>query len=163
MTNLLNYLSCEYKSLTAEVRKLNFKVTYIFLSVAFITFLSIVIASPNFYYENFSRDRFLSRIYWFLTDGSLMFILPVLSVKLIFRENLSEYGFSLGDKKFGIITSVIFVTVMFITVWIVSGSQTFAATYPQGGPKVKENFTIFILYELCVLVYMLGREFFWRG
>ena len=163
MTNLLNYLSCEYKSLTAEVRKLNFKVTYIFLSVAFITFLSIVIASPNFYYENFSRDRFLSRIYWFLTDGSLMFILPVLSIKLIFRENLSAYGFSLGDKKFGIITSVIFVTVMFITVWIVSGSQTFAATYPQGGPKVKENFTIFILYELCVLVYMLGWEFFWRG
>ena len=44
-----------------------------------------------------------------------------------------------------------------------ASSQTFAATYPQGGPKVKENFTIFILYELCVLVYMLGWEFFWRG
>ncbi|MBS1551286.1 MAG: CPBP family intramembrane metalloprotease [Bacteroidetes bacterium] len=163
MTNLLNYISVEIKALITEVRKLDFKISYIFLSVAIITFLSIVIASPNFYYENFSRDRFFSRIYWFLTDGSLMFILPVLSVKFIFREKLSSYGFTLGDKKFGIITSLIFLTVMFITVWFVSGSQTFASTYPQGGSKVKENFTVFFIYELCVLVYMLGWEFFWRG
>ena len=163
MKNLINYFSGEIKSLASEIKKLNFKVTYIFLSVAFITFLSIVIASPNFYYDNFSRDRFYSRIYWFLTDGTLMFLLPLISVKIIFRENLSLYGFTLGDKKFGLLTSIVFLAAMLITVWFVSGSQTFANTYPQGGPKVKENFVIFILYELCILIYMLGWEFFWRG
>jgi len=163
INNLIQYLNSEIKSLITEIRKLDFKVSYIFLSIAFITFLSMVLASPNFYYENFGRDRFFSRVYWFLTDGFLMFILPVLSIKLLFKEKLSDYGFTLGDKKFGFITSGIFLFVMLIVVWIVSGNPTFAATYPQGGIKVKENFTTFFLYELCILIYMLGWEFFWRG
>ena len=92
-----------------------------------------------------------------------MFILPLLSIKFIFKEKISDYGFTLGDKKFGLITSGIFFLVMIIVVWIVSGSQTFAITYPQGGVKVRENLMIFILYEICILIYMLGWEFFWRG
>ncbi|MBL8006674.1 MAG: CPBP family intramembrane metalloprotease [Ignavibacteria bacterium] len=161
--NLITYLKSEIKSVASEVRKLDFKISYIFLSIAFITFLSIVFASPNFYYENFSRDRFYSRVYWFLMDGGLMSILPLLSVKIVFREKLSDYGFTLGDKKFGLITSGIFLAFMLVTVWIVSGSEKFAATYPQGGVKVKESLTVFVLYELCILIYMFGWEFFWRG
>jgi len=160
---LIKYLKNEFNSLIHEIRTLDFKVTYIFLSIAFITFLSLSFSSPNFYYENFSRDRFYSRVYWFLMDGGLMFILPLLSIKIIFREKISDYGFTLGDKKFGIVTSGLFLAVMLIIVWIVSGSSAFANTYPQGGPKVREGFVIFFLYELCVLVYMLGWEFFWRG
>ncbi|MEP7145423.1 MAG: CPBP family intramembrane glutamic endopeptidase [bacterium] len=160
---MLKYFRSELKSLFNEIKKLDFKITYIFLSIAFITFLSLVFASPNFYYENVSRNRFFSRIYWFLTDGGLMFLLPLLSVKLVFKEKLSDYGFTLGDRKFGVITFAIFFFVMFIIVWIVSGSPTFAATYPQGGVKVRESLGIFILYELCILIYMLGWEFFWRG
>jgi len=156
-------LVSEVKSLISEIKKLDFKVTYIFLSIAFITFLSLVFAAPSFYYENFSRDRFFSRIYWFLVDGGLMFLLPLLSIKLVFREKLSAYGFTLGDKKFGIITFSIFLFVMLVIVWIVSGSPVFAATYPQGGQRVRESFVLFFLYELCILVYMLGWEFFWRG
>lgn len=160
---MLEYLKNEFRSLLNEIRKLDFKVSYIFMSIAFIIFLSLSFSSPNFYYENFSRDRFFSRIYWFLADGSIMFFLPLLSIKFVFKEKLSDYGFTLGDKKFGLITSVIFLIVMLVVVWIVSGSLTFAITYPQGGPKVKEGLLIFALYELCILIYMLGWEFFWRG
>ncbi len=160
---MIKYLSQEIKSLLSEIKKLDFKITYIFLSIAFITFLSLVFASPNFYYENFSRDRFYSRIYWYLADGGLMFILPVLSIKLVFRQKLSDFGFTLGDKKFGLITFSIFLAVMLLVVWIVSGSTDFAAMYPQGGEKVKDSLLIFFLYELCILIYMLGWEFFWRG
>lgn len=157
------YISKELKSLFSEIRKLNFKLTYIFLSIAFIIFLSIVFASPNFYYENFSRDRLFSRVYWFLFDGGLMFLLPALSIKFVFREKISDYGFRPGDVKFGLYSSLVFFIAMLITVWFVSGSLKFASTYPQGGSKVSENFTIFFLYELCILIYMLGWEFFWRG
>lgn len=160
---MIKYLNTELKSLFDEVKKLDFKITFILLSIAFITFISLVFSSPNFYYQNFGRDKFYSRIYWFLTDGCLMFLFPLLIIKLVFKEKLSDYGFTLGDKKFGLITSGIFLAVMLVTVWIVSGSQTFASTYPQGGPKVKESLLIFILYEICILVYMLGWEFFWRG
>lgn len=160
---MIKYLSSEIKSLLNELRTLEFKATYIFLSIAFITFLSIIFASPSFYYENFSRDKFYSRIYWFIADGGIMFILPFLSIKLIFREKLSEYGFTLGDKKFGIISFMIFFLVMLVIVWIISGSQLFASAYPQGGPRVRESLSIFLFYEFCVLIYMFGWEFFWRG
>jgi len=160
---LLKYFRSELDSLLSEIRKLDFKITYIFLSIAFITFLSLVFASPNFYYDNFGRNRFLSRIYWFLTDGGIMFLLPLLSIKLIFKEKISDYGFTLGDKKFGMTTSAVFLIFMMIIIWFVSGSPNFASTYPQGGVKVRESFSIFILYELCILIYMLGWEFFWRG
>ncbi|MEO6696034.1 MAG: CPBP family intramembrane glutamic endopeptidase [Ignavibacteria bacterium] len=160
---MIKYLSAELRTLLAEIKKLDFKVTFIFISIALITFLSIVFAAPNFYYENFNRDRFLSRIYWFLTDGSLMFILPLLIIKLIFREKFTDYGFTLGDKKFGFLTFGVFLFIMLIVVWVASGSQVFVNTYPQGGAKVRESFSVFILYELCILIYMLGWEFFWRG
>lgn len=163
MKGIKEYLADEIKSLIKEIKTLDFKVTYILLSVALITFLSIVFASPNFYMENFSRDKFLSRVYWFLTDGTLMFLLPVISIKFIFKENLSAFGFTFGDKKFGLITSSLFFIVMLIIVWIVSGSEKFASTYPQGGIKVSENLINFVFYELCILIYMLGWEFFWRG
>lgn len=160
---MIKYLISEIKSLTAEIKKLDFKISFIFLSIAFITFISLVFASPNFYYENISRDRFYSRIYWFLADGGLMFLFPLLIIKIVFREKLADYGFTLGDKKFGLITSGIFLAVMLVIVWIVSGSASFAAMYPLGGIKVKENIDLFLLYEFCVLIYMLGWEFFWRG
>lgn len=157
------YITREYRAFIEEIKKLDFKVTFIFISIAIITFLSIVYASPNFYYEYVSRDKMFSRIYWFLADGILMFAIPALIIKFIFKEKISDYGFRLGDVKFGLYSAGIFFIVMLITVWIVSGSQKFAATYPQGGSKVSGSLMIFLVYELCVLVYMLGWEFFWRG
>lgn len=160
---MIEYFKTEIKSLIEETKKLDFKIVYIFLSIALITFLSLSFSSPTFYYANFGRNRFDSRIYWFLMDGLLMFILPLLSIKFVFKEKLTDYGFTLGDKKFGFLTSGIFLIVMLIIVWIASGSEKFASTYPQGGIKVSESFSIFILYELSILIYMLGWEFFWRG
>jgi len=160
---LIGYLKNEISKLISETRKLEFKVIYIFVSVAIIIFISLTFASPTFYYNNFGSDKLSSRIYWFLTDGSLMFLLPVLSIKLIFKEKLSDYGFTFGDKKFGLITAGLFFAVMFVIVWIVSSSQAFAITYPQGGAVLKDNLGLFLLYELCILVYMLGWEFLWRG
>lgn len=98
-----------------------------------------------------------------LCDGSLMFILPVLSVKFILKDKLKNYGIASGDKKFGIITLSVFLLFMLVVIWFVSASKDFAETYPQGGSGVKESLVIFLLYELCVFYYMLGWEFFWRG
>jgi len=159
----MSALSKEFREIFDNFRKLDFKVTYIFLSIAIITLISICFASTGFYYDNIGKDRFDSRIYWFLMDGSLMFILPVLSIKFIFKQKLSEYGLQVGNLKYGVITTLIFLFFMVIIVWIVSGSEAFANAYPQGGSKVKESVIIFVLYELAIAYYMLGWEFFWRG
>ncbi|TRZ51614.1 hypothetical protein D4R99_04145 [bacterium] len=159
----MGYLLAEIKQLIEETKKLDFRTTYIFISVAVIVYISIVFASPNFYYEMFSRDKLNSRVYWFLTDGAVMFLLPALSIKLIFKQKLSDFGFRLGDKKFGIITAALFFFVMLPVVWIVSSNKEFAAAYPQGGIVLKQQYGLLVAYELCILVYMLGWEFLWRG
>jgi len=158
----LNLLS-ELKSLKDETKKLDFKVTFVFISVAIITFISIVFASPNFYYDHIGKDRLMSRIYWFLADGGIMFLLPVISIKFFLKGKLSDYGFKLGDVKFGVITVLIFFAVMLPILWIASASESFASAYPQGGSSLKENMSLFFFYEFCILIYMLGWEFLWRG
>lgn len=160
---MIDYLKNEFRNLIAETKTLEFRIVYIFMSVAFIVFLSLTAASPAFYYDYFGRNRLDSRIYWFLVDGSFMFLIPVLSIKFIFRKRLSDFGFTLGDKKFGLVTSALFFVFMFIVVWIVSASQEFTVAYPQGGAALKTDIRLLFFYEFCVLIYMLGWEFLWRG
>jgi len=160
---LIDYLKNEFRNLIAETKTLEFRIVYIFMSVAFIVFFSLTAASPAFYYDYFGRNRLDSRIYWFLVDGSFMFLIPVLSIKFIFKKKLSDFGFTLGDKKFGLITSALFFVFMFITVWIVSASQEFTLAYPQGGAALKTDIRLLFFYEFCILIYMLGWEFLWRG
>jgi hypothetical protein len=161
----LGYLKNEIKKLFGEIKSLSFKETFIFMAVAVITFVSMYYASPNFFRRVFdtSDDKFYATLYWFATDGFLMFILPIIIIKFIFKQKLSDYGFQKGDIKFGLITSVIFIAVMIPVIWIASGSEVFARTYPQGGVKIRENIEILLYYELFVGFYMLGWEFFWRG
>lgn len=159
----MSYLKNEFRELIKESKSLDFKTVYIFISVAIIIFLSLTVASPSFYYDHFGKNRLESRIYWFLMDGSFMFLIPVLSIKFVFRKKLSDFGFTLGDKKFGLITSSIFFSIMFVVVWIVSSSIEFKVAYPQGGEALRNNYPLLFVYELCILVYMLGWEFLWRG
>lgn len=160
---MISYFKNEFRDLIKETKTLDFRTVYIFMSVAVIIFLSLTVASPSFYYDHFGKNRLESRIYWFLMDGSFMFLIPVISIKLIFKKKLSDFGFTLGDKKFGIITSALFFLFMFIIVMIVSSSIEFKITYPQGGEALRNNYPLLFVYELCILVYMLGWEFLWRG
>lgn len=160
---MISYLKNELGKLKVEIKTLEIKPVVLFLSVSLIVFSSMTLAAPSFYYDHFAKDRLGSRFYWFLVDGSIMFITPVLIIKLILKEKLSDYGLKLGDLKFGLITAGIFLAFMLPVVWIVSASEDFARTYPQGGSVLRENFGLFILYELSILVYMLGWEFLWRG
>lgn len=160
---MIDYLAKEYRKLLTEIKTMDFKTSYVFISVSIVIFISIVYATPMFYYEHIGRDRLMSRIYWLLADGILMFVISALSVKFVLKGKLKDYGFTLGDKKFGFISFFIFFAVMIPVVWIVSASQNFANTYPQGGSELKSNLNLFLLYELCVMVYMLGWEFLWRG
>jgi hypothetical protein len=155
----------ELHSLTEAVKSLSFKESFIFISVAIITFISMNYASPNFFRRMFdtSDDKFYSTLYWFSADGFLMFIIPVILIPLVLKGKLSEYGFRIGDYRFGLKSSLIFFAVMGPFLWIASGSEGFAKTYPQGGPYVRENIEVLLYYELFVGFYMFAWEFFWRG
>lgn len=159
----MKFLIEEFKNLIREVKTLSFKEVYVFISVAFIIFISFTITNTSFYFRYIGADVLYSRIYWLLGDGLVMFLVPVFSIKFVFKEKLSDFGVRLGDVKFGLSTLILFLIVMLPLVWIVSASQSFAETYPQGGRALLHNLPMLIFYEFCVLVYMLGWEFLWRG
>lgn len=162
---MVNSLKTELKSLWVSVKTLGFKESFIFLSVAVITFISMHYATPPFFRKMFdtSDDKFYSFLYWCSADGFLMLIIPMILIPLVLKGKLSDYGFRLGDYKFGLKSSLLFVIVMLPFLWIASGDQSFARTYPQGGPYVRENMPVLLYYELFVGFYMLAWEFFWRG
>ncbi len=155
----------EYNALIAAIKTLSFKEVFIFLSVAVITFLSMYYASTNFFRRVFdtSDDKFFSTLYWCSADGFLMLIVPLILIPLVLKGKPSDYGFRMGDVKFGLKSSAVFIIVMLPMLWIVSGNESFAKTYPQGGPYVRENISVLLYYELFVGFYMLAWEFFWRG
>lgn len=162
---MIEQFKTEIRSLIAAIKTLGFKETFIFLSVAVITFVSMQYASPNFFRKVFDTDddKFYSALYWFSADGFLMFIIPVILIPLVLKEKISDFGFRLGDYKFGLKSSALFVLVMLPFLWIASGNESFAKTYPQGGPFVRENISVLLYYELFVGFYMFAWEFFWRG
>lgn len=153
----------ELKDLKQIIKSLDFKVVYIFLSVSIVIFLGIWLANPLFYYNNLGQDRFDSRVYWFLLDGLFMFLIPVFSIRFVLKGKFSDYGLTFGDYKFGLFTLIGFFVFMLPFLWVVSASPEFAKTYPQGGSQVSESISMFLFYEFCVLIYMLGWEFLWRG
>ena len=135
------------------------------MSVALITFASMQYAQPPFFRKiwNTSDNKFYSTLYWDSADGFLMFIVPLILILTVLRQKPSEFGFRIGDYKFGLISVGVFMAFMIPVIWIVSGSKEFAAQYPQGGPMVRENISVLLYYELFVGFYMLAWEFFWRG
>lgn len=155
----------EIRDLVSAIRTLSFKESFVFISVALITFLSMYYASPNFFRKVFdtSDDKFYSTLYWFSADGFLMFVIPMLLIPFVFKAKLSDFGLRVGDYRFGLKSAALFVVVMLPFLWIASGSESFARTYPQGGPYVRENIEVLLYYEVFVGFYMFAWEFFWRG
>ena len=125
----------EYRDFIAAVKTLEYKEVFIFMSVAIITFVSMQYANPNFYTKLFDTtyDRFYANIYWDSADGFLMFIVPMLLIFFVLKGKPRDYGFAIGDYKFGLTTYAIFMVVMIPVIWIISGNESFAKAYPQGG------------------------------
>ena len=155
----------EYNDLLSAIKTLSFKEVFIFMAVAVITFVSMTYATPPFFRKMFdvTDTKFYSTIYWFSADGFLMLIVPITLIFLVLKQKPSDFGFRLGDYKFGLKTYLYFVIVMIPVLWIASGNKAFAETYPQGGIRIRENISILLYYELFVGFYMLAWEFFWRG
>lgn len=159
----------ELKELKAIVKDLDNKVIIIFSSIAILQTISWYYTSRSFFRLNltelFEQNENISLIeyfYWFISDFFTLLVVPVLIVKLVLEEKINNYGFQLGDYKAGLKYSSLFILFMIPLIWIVSGSQSFASTYPHL-QMTRNDWPIFILYETGMLIYMIAWEFIWRG
>jgi hypothetical protein len=166
---VIKKLKSEIIDLIEIIRKLDRKVTIILISVAVLQTLSYYFTSRRFFRENifksiqhYSQPYLLEYLYWFIGDFITFFVIGILVIKLILKENIKDFGLQLGDYKTGLKFSLVFLFVMIILIWFVSATPSFAEKYPHLS-DAKSNWNILLLYELGMLIYMFAWEFIWRG
>jgi uncharacterized protein len=166
---MLSFLKNEISSLKNHTKTLDRKVIVIFLSVAVLQTISWYITSRMFFRTNiFEQSQFhpqvylIEYLYWFIGDFITFFVLPVLIIRIFLKEKLSSYGLQIGDYKAGLKITLIFFLVMLPIVWFASSSDSFINVYPHL-LSARESWTIFLVYEIGLVIYMIAWEFIWRG
>lgn len=93
------------------------------------------------------------------------FLIPALIIKLVYRENISDYGLRLRIEP-GFAKLFLYVmAVMLPLVYLMSLTDSFTAKYPflkihDGEPYIG---TTLLIWELIYFVQFFGLEFFFRG
>jgi uncharacterized protein len=159
----------ELKRLSQIIRDLDAKIVGIFIAVAILQTISYYYSSRRFFRANLQSfvpsgfDVLLAEfLYWFTSDFITLFVLPLIIIRFVFKENLYDYGLQFGDIKIGIKLSAIFLIVMTPILWMVSSTDGFIQKYPHL-PAARESWNIFFVYESGMLLYMFAWEFIWRG
>jgi membrane protease YdiL (CAAX protease family) len=86
----------------------------------------------------------------------------LLIIVFIFKKKSSLFGLQIGDYRFGLKVSALFIGIMLPLIWYFSGSQDFIMQYPHLS-LARSDWQIFIVYEIGILLYLFAWEFIWRG
>jgi len=167
---MLKELKTELRELWSKCKSLDKKVVVIFVSVGLLQTISWYYTSRRFFRQNLYFTAFEGNdnvqlyeyLFWFIGDFITYFVLPFIIIKLLLKEKISEYGFTLGDKKTGLKISLIFLLVMLPIIWFVSSMPEFSIKYPHL-QSAKESWTLLLIFEAGMLLYMFAWEFIWRG
>ena len=165
----LSKLKREASRLLEIIREMDRRVIVIFISVAVLQTVSWYYASRNFfrinlfpYYQNDPNVFLYEYLYWFITDFFTFFIVTILIIKFVLKEDLKNYGLQLGDYKIGFVISLVFFLVMLPAIWFFSATPDFVAKYPHL-QSTRNSWGEFFIYESGMLLYMISWEFMWRG
>lgn len=133
----------------------------------FADFLASHLISPSYFFSDFgmAENYQLNKLaYWISIVVIFYLVIPVLIIKLVFREKLSNYGLRIGNikKDYGIY--IIMLVIMIPLVYWMSTTQSFQRRYPfynmgQGEPLYPN----FWMWEALYFVQFIGVEFFFRG
>jgi len=165
-----NLVKKEFDHISKELKTLDSKVVAIFLSSIVLFTISWYFSNPKFFRENVSFlqseeiifEELVSFIYWFILDFILLFIIPIYFIKLLFKEELKSYGLSFGEKKTGIIYTVISILIFIPIIYFVTKSSNFSQYFPLM-QNAKYDIYVFLIYEIFLILFVFSWEFIFRG
>jgi membrane protease YdiL (CAAX protease family) len=108
------------------------------------------------------NQDFYSTVYEYLTAFLLMFWVPYFIIKIGFKNKLKNFGFQLGDARYGF--RFIFITLPFL-IWIIyvgSSNAGIQTEYPLAKSTLG-MLPLFFTVEMFYLLYYIGWEFLFRG
>jgi membrane protease YdiL (CAAX protease family) len=101
-------------------------------------------------------------IFEYLAFFLLMFCVPALLIKLVWKQPLREYGLQLGDWRAGLRIVALVLPLMILGAITGAYDPGMQAEYPMA-KSMMQSMPLFILIELFYLVYYFAWEFFFRG
>jgi len=155
---------------TLDYRKSDLKIYFLLLSAPLFLSIYRYHGYANYFGKYFPSLKSLplfdlyAHFWQFAVFFILMFIIPIIVIKFVFKEHLSSYGFKTGDKKTGFVIAV-FSIIFLVLPLIYTGSQLpdVRMEYPLAKIMLQRH-DLIVWYELVYIVfYYLAWEFFFRG
>lgn len=117
------------------------------------------------FYMNESANRQLYQlIYWVAIIFIGYFLIPVIIIRVGFREKLRDYGLQWGTFLKDAWIYLVMLGIMFPLVYFASTTESFQARYPFYTPENGEAlWPNFWLWQITYFVQFFALEFFFRG
>jgi membrane protease YdiL (CAAX protease family) len=124
--------------------------------------------SKQFYLENLQsilqagNPEWAAALYVFASSFVLFGLVPVVVIRFVFRESLSDFGVRIGDWSFGWKALLVLGVIYAISGYSSSKMPEFLAEYPvyRGAGESGETF---LLHALSYLFFYAGWEMYFRG
>ncbi len=111
----------------------------------------------------FPNQQLFQLIYWVTVIFSCYFLIPVTVIKLVFKQNLSDYGLNSKGSLKNYKTYLLFFIIMLPLVVMVSFSDSFQNKYPFYKPYNETLYPNFIVWQCFYFLQFFALEFFFRG
>lgn len=116
------------------------------------------------YLEDSSNHRLYNLAYWVSIIVFAYFIIPILVIKIGFKEKLSDYGLQWGSFLRDSWIYIVMLGIMFPLVYFASKTQSFQLRYPFYTPLDGESlWPNFWIWQGLYFVQFFALEFFFRG
>ncbi len=168
---LLGLFRADFREMLTYVDSMPRAATRIFMTGAAVLLLYKFYSSKRRFYNetikpwiDFDAEFFGlgQRAWWYLSAFVILFALPFLIGLFIDKHKPKELGLGLGDWRFGLRWSAIFLGIMLPVVFIVSFSDAFAHKYPLArGALISSE--AFLVWQGLSFLYFIGWEFYFRG
>lgn len=158
---------------TSDFKNVSFKPTVILVLSAFclvcIHFLSgrlgfDVVAAQIPQLAEEAHRHFWKMIFWAGTTIFFYVVIPIVMIRFIFKEKLSDYGLKWkGAFSFAGFYALAFLLLFPFVVWV-SFSPEFQVTYPFFVPTDRNDMIpYFLVWEIFYVAQFFALEFFFRG
>ena len=149
-----NLLKSELILFSDKFKKLELKTVTIFLSSTILLTISWYFSNPKFFSSIFNFHKSFELVYedltvfcaWFVTDTILFFLIPILIIKFVFKEQLKNYGLILGDWKVGLTISLVSILTFLPIIYFASKAANFSGYFPLM-ESATDDLVVFLVYE----------------
>jgi membrane protease YdiL (CAAX protease family) len=124
---------------------------------------------PRYFFDYFPQyagtpeGEIYARVWQFSVFFLLMFVLPVLYVKLVMKRPLKDFGFSLGDYQYGLKWLIAIPLLVVPLIYLSSKMPDVRSEYPMAKVFLSDRSGLLFYELLYVVLYYIAWEFFFRG